>query len=413
MSAVKDVIIVGAGPYGLSIAAHLRRYDVDLRVVGRPMESWLSKMPKGMLLKSAGFSSSLSDPANVLTLRNFCATRNIPYEDLDFPIPLETFCDYGLAFQKSLVPEVEQDDLVALTLCAGGFQLDMASGSIFTSRKVVIAVGIDHFRHIPEPLTVLPKHLYSHSADHHDLRHFTGREVAVLGSGASAVDLAVLLHETGASVRHVVRRPELDIGRPWRQESQSGRRFQAPISGIGPGWRSWLCTKVPGLYRYLPDELRLKIVKTHLGSSGGWCMRERAAAVPLLTGNHLLKAQKYGERVQLHLRDSAGTARDLVVDHVIAATGYDQDVSRLPFMPAEILNRMDLIGRTPRLSSQFESSIKGLYFAGVITAPSFGPAMRFVAGAEFASRRISAHLAHTVRASRISQRREREILDAP
>jgi thioredoxin reductase len=402
MSAVKDIAIVGAGPYGLSIAAHLRRYNVDFCIIGRPMESWLSKMPKGMLLKSPGFSSSLSDPGNSLTLRNFCETRNIPYEDVDFPIPLEIFCDYGLAFQKSLVPEVEQDDLIELKLCAGGFQLNMASGSILKSRKVVIAVGIDHFRHIPEPLTVLPKHLYSHSADHCDLRHLAGRDVAVLGSGASAVDLAVLLHEIGASVRHIVRKPELDIGVPWRQVSQSAGRFRAPISGIGPGWRSWLCTNVPGLYRYLPDDLRLKLVKTHLGASGGWFMRERAAAVPLLTGNRLLKAQKYGERAQLHLRDRTGTSRELVVDHVVAATGYEQDVSRLPFMPAEITNRMTLIGRTPRLSSQFESSIKGLYFAGAITATSFGPVMRFIAGVEYASRRISDHLARAVRAYRLS-----------
>jgi thioredoxin reductase len=402
MGAVTDITIVGAGPYGLSIAAHLRRYNSDFRIIGRPMDSWLSKMPKGMLLKSAGFSSSLSDPANALTLRNFCQARNIPYEDIDFPIPLETFCDYGLAFQKALVPEVEQDELVALKLCAGGFELHLASGSVFKSRQVVIAVGIDCFRHIPEPLTVLPRHLYSHSAEHHDLQHLAGRDVAVLGGGASAVDLAVLLHEIGASVRHVVRSPELDLGRAWRA-SQTAARFRAPLSGLGPGWRSWLCTAMPGFFRHLPDELRLKIVKTHLGPSGAWFMRERASAVPLLAGRHLLKAQKCGERVQLHLADSAGATQDLVVDHVVAATGYQHDVTRLPFMPAEMTNRMSLIGRTPRLSSRFESSIKGLFFAGAISAASFGPVMRFVAGAEFASRRISGHLARAGRAARISR----------
>ena len=35
-----NVAIVGAGPYGLAAAAHLRRAGVEVRVIGQPMSFW-------------------------------------------------------------------------------------------------------------------------------------------------------------------------------------------------------------------------------------------------------------------------------------------------------------------------------------------------------------------------------------
>ena len=64
-----QLAIIGAGPYGLSIAAHLRERGADFRIFGTPMGTWREQMPKGMLLKSDGFASNLSDPRALLTLR--------------------------------------------------------------------------------------------------------------------------------------------------------------------------------------------------------------------------------------------------------------------------------------------------------------------------------------------------------
>ncbi len=179
MSTLCDVAIVGAGPYGLSIAAHLRGLGVDYRIIGSPMESWNSKMPKGMLLKSAGFASNLSDPERAFTLRQFCIEHGSPYGDLDEPIPLETFSAYGLAFQERLVPDVEREELVSLIPVAEGFDLRMKSGLSFRTRRVVIATGLSHFSHIPELLSHLSSDQLSHSADVHDLQRFQGHRVAV------------------------------------------------------------------------------------------------------------------------------------------------------------------------------------------------------------------------------------------
>jgi thioredoxin reductase len=393
MTVATEITIVGAGPYGLSIAAYLRGRGLNFRIIGSPMQSWLTKMPKDMLLKSAGFASTLYDPGRTFTLDKFCKDQGISYHDLDVPISLETFSSYGIAFQKRLVPGLENENLVALNICPEGFELELESGKSFKTRKVILAVGIDNFRYIPEPLANLPAELFSHSAEHHDLQRFRSRDVAVLGGGASAIDIAVLLHEAQANVQLVARQPAIHIGGPW-----GGRplwlRIRAPISAIGPGLRSRIYSDAPWLYRYFPDHLRLLTAKTP-GPSGGWFMQDRVASVPRLVGHKLQEAKVSGSRVQLRLAADDGTKRDVLVDHVIAATGYRADVDRLPFLRAGILEQLQLIGKTPRLSAQFESTVPGLYFVGPIAATSFGPVMRFAAGAGFTSRTISSHLART------------------
>src|SRR5882672_7489182 len=75
MNVGPDVAIVGAGPYGLSIAAHLRSTDVTFRIFRRPMQTWREHMPNGMLLKADGFASNLADPASSFTLKSFVNRR--------------------------------------------------------------------------------------------------------------------------------------------------------------------------------------------------------------------------------------------------------------------------------------------------------------------------------------------------
>src|ERR1700719_1501399 len=94
-----NVAVIGAGPYGLSVAAHLRYHNVSFRIFGRLMDSWRAHMPKGMMLKSDGFASNIYDPGGSFTLRHFCAERGIEYSDTGIPVRLETFTTYGMAFK--------------------------------------------------------------------------------------------------------------------------------------------------------------------------------------------------------------------------------------------------------------------------------------------------------------------------
>ncbi|WP_151448948.1 NAD(P)-binding domain-containing protein [Lacisediminimonas profundi] len=393
MKATPPVAIVGAGPFGLSTAAHMSGEETACRVIGSAMHSWRNNMPKGMLLKSAGFASNLHEPSGSFTLAQFCREHDLPYDDLGVGIPIETFIAYGEAFQRRFVPQLEDEQLAMLSPCRDGFNLQMQNGTSFDARAVILTVGLDYFRHVPSQLSGLPAHLHSHSADHSDLGSFRGKDVAVLGSGASAIDTAVLLHESGARVSLIARKDYLNFGSVWGGPGRSWLdRIRWPLSPIGPGWYQYVFSGMPWAYRHLPDGYRVRTAKALLGPSGGWCMKERAASLSLCLGYALTAAQADGGRVCLRLRGPDGSERRLEADHVIAATGYEPDVRRLPFLGPELLDQLQLVGKMPRLSANFESSVPGLYFAGPIAASTFGPVMRFAAGARFASRTLSRHL---------------------
>jgi hypothetical protein len=85
-----------------------------------------------------------------------------------------------------------------------------------------------------------------------------------------------------------------------------------------------------------------------------------------------------------------------VADHVIAATGYKVDLERLTFLSSEIRSQLKSVANTPVLSSNYESSLPGLYFVGVAAANSFGPVMRFAFGADFAARTVTRALLKTL-----------------
>src|SRR5271156_2590900 len=118
-----DVAVIGAGPYGLSIAAHLRDRKVAFRIFGTSMSSWRNHMPAGTLLKSFGFASNLYDPGSTFTLAHFCQERGLPYSDVIDPVPLATFIDYGMEFQRRFVPDLEQTNITSLLGSPDGFTL--------------------------------------------------------------------------------------------------------------------------------------------------------------------------------------------------------------------------------------------------------------------------------------------------
>jgi thioredoxin reductase len=391
-----DIAIIGAGPYGLSIAAHFRGSGIPFRIFGRPMDSWLSHMPKGMSLKSDGFASNISDPDGILTLRKFCAERGIEYSDTTVPIRLETFSSYGLTFRERMVPELEEKMVVSVDRSADGFRLRLDDGEVFTARRVVMAVGITHFEHMPPALANLPVEYVSHSFRHSDPGKFRGRDVVVIGGGSSAVDLIAELHDSGARAQLVVRQPQLKFhSKPDFGKTRSlWQRIRHPQSGLGDGLRSTLFCKFPTMFRYLPKNLRLKIVRRHLGPSAPWFTKNRVdGKVPVQLGCTPERAEIRDGKVHLFVRTLDGSLREIVTEHVVAATGYKVDLSRLTFLSPDIRSKIKALDRTPVLKSNYESSVPGLYFVGIAAANSFGPLMRFAFGADFAAR----HLTHCLR----------------
>jgi thioredoxin reductase len=392
-----DVAVIGAGPYGLSIAAHLRARNVAFRIFGTPMSSWRNRMAAGTLLKSFGFASSLYDPGSAFTLAHFCQEQGRPYSDVVDPLSLETFIAYGMEFQRRFVPDLEQTDVVSLARSPKGFTLTTQTGELVSARRVIIAVGITYFGYIPPVFADLPEQFISHSSRHTEVSEFSGRTVAVIGAGASAADLAGLLQEAGARTHMIARRNSIHFHDPPDPDPRPLlHRIIMPRSGLGQGWPARLCTDLPLVFHTLPAKLRLRALQRLNGPAPGWFAKSKVVGhVTLHLSTTLKEASKNENGVHLLLTQHDGTAKELHVDHVIAATGYKVRMQSLNFLDPDLRGRMKTVDDTPVLNTNFESSILGLYFVGLAAAPSFGPLCRFAYGAKFTSNRIARHLAST------------------
>jgi hypothetical protein len=394
MKSTVDVVVIGAGPYGLSTAAHLKAHGVDFRIFGRPMETWRLHMPKGMRLKSEGFASSLYDPGENFPLAKYCEQQKVLYADRGLPIPLETFVSYGLAFQRRFVQELEPKTVVSLRWLSPGFEVALEDGETVTAKRVVASIGLSYYAYMPTVLASFSEQFVTHSSQHSDVSRFKGKTVAVIGAGASATDLAALLHQAGAAVQVIARQPYIRFHTVGPTPRPFVDRIRRPTTGLGPGWRSFWCVHGPLMFRLLPEEFRLQVVRKHLGPAGGWFVKDDVMGkVALNLGMHINHAEVRDSRISLHLSDQSGGQRTLDADHVIAGTGYRVDLRRLTFMDSRIRAEINTVEHTPILSANFESSIPGLYFVGLTASYTFGPLLRFAFGARFVSRRISRHLA--------------------
>lgn len=385
-----DLLVVGAGPYGLSIASHAADAGLDVRVFGRPMASWRDHMPRGMFLKSEPWASNLSDPRRRYGLAAYCE-RNGMRARHGQPISVETFASYGLWFAQHAVPDVDERMVTSVGARPGGFEVVTEDGQSIRGRTVALAVGVMPFVEIPSALHGLGTEHVSHSSHHRDLDRFRGKDVTVIGGGQAALETAALLAEQGTRVRVLARSRSLRwnsvppaFKRPWWESAR------APHSGLGCGWRNWFYAEMPGGFRRLPETTRARISASALGPAGAWWVRDRVESrVEVLLDHEVVTASAAAGRVRLATVGNACGGPDFDTDHVIAATGFKATGARLGLLSPELRGGLAVNAvEEPYASREFESSYPGLFLAGLVTAASFGPAMRFVQGASFTAGRV-------------------------
>ncbi|MFJ8821562.1 FAD-dependent oxidoreductase [Streptomyces sp. NPDC102467] len=395
---IHPVAVIGAGPYGLSTAAHLRARGIPVRVFGEPMVSWRSHMPEGMILKSVPSASNIDAPQRGHDLVDYCDAagikRLVTDEDL---VSAEAFVAYGDWFQQKLLPDLERVRVVSVDRRGrAGFEVKLDSGEQFTARAVVVATGLSGLEHLPRELAAAvpdgpaPTGPLSHSAQHHDLSRFAGKDLIVVGAGQSALETAALAAEAGASVKVVARgRGRVRFGAPpWEQPKLR------PETPFGRAWSLYALTYYPHQYRQLPPQARHFLVKRVLGPLGAWWLRERfEGKVTVRDVAAVERASVSDGAPVVSVRTHGGRRQELSADHVIAATGYRVDLAAMPFLGDGLRTRIAVSRGTPRLGAGYVSSVPGLYFTGMLGGSSYGPVMRFVCGTEFASPRLARHLA--------------------
>ena len=383
-----DVAILGAGPYGLSVAAHLKTIPgLDVQTFGDAMSFWSGQMPVGMLLRSAYSASHLSAPSTALSLKGYEAARGAA---IGKPVSLEDFVQYGLWFQQQAVPDLDSRKIVCIDRGGDGFKLLLEDETELQADRVVVAGGIGPFAQVPQQFRGLPQGLASHSSSLKTPQSFAGKTVVVVGSGQSALESAVLLQEAGADVEVLMRRSKVRfIGWSHRVHKLGpvARIFYAPTD-VGPAGISRLVA-APQLYRMLlPRPVQDTLRDFCRRPAGAFWLRPRLQAVRVTTGCVVASAAAAGDRVRLKLGDGS----ERTCDHVLLGTGYRVDVSHYSFLSRSMEPKIRKVNGFPVLDFHFESSIPKLHFVGAPSAWSFGPLMFFVAGADFTARTLASEI---------------------
>jgi FAD-dependent urate hydroxylase len=381
--------IVGAGPYGLAVGAHLRAAGLDVRIFGKPMDFWASQMPKGMLLRSPREGSHISDPTRAFCLDKYEAANRCK---IPKSMPLETFVDYGRWFQSQALPDLDHRHVAGIEQTGEGFSLTLDDDERIESQNVVVATGIGAFPNYPVAFASLPKDLASHTSDrvNCNLGRFAGRRVAVIGGGQSALESAALLTEQGAEVEVLIRQPFVRWLKnsgwlEWLMDAPINP-FQAP-GKIGPIGINWLIEH-PRLFTAFPRSIQERMATRGIRPAGSSWLRSRTARAKLKPGHYVVAASARGDKVHLKLND--GTESQ--VDHVLLGTGYRVSVARMNYLSGDLSQAILTAKGYPVLNSGFESSVPGLYFVGATGAYSFGPLCRFVAGTPYAAHALAKYV---------------------
>ncbi|MGC1695593.1 MAG: NAD(P)-binding domain-containing protein, partial [Pseudolabrys sp.] len=246
------VAIIGAGPYGLAAAAHLRAANVPFRIFGDAVSFWRDHMPVGMKLRSPWGATHIADPAKRQTLDTY-------YEQtaMDVPklLPVENFVGYGKWFAERVAPDLDTRSVRRVEARDGGFRLVLEDGDTFFAQRVVMAVGLLGHEYRPTQFDGLPRDLVSHSCEHTDSERYRGKRVAVIGRGQSACEAAALLHEAGADVE-IICRGDLVWNADPGQRSSVRKAVRAmlgsmliPPSQVGPFPYNWL-NETPGVIHW-------------------------------------------------------------------------------------------------------------------------------------------------------------------
>jgi NADPH-dependent 2,4-dienoyl-CoA reductase/sulfur reductase-like enzyme len=379
-----DAAIVGAGPYGLSVAAHLA--GRELRTFGEPMETWRTRMPPDMLLRSDWDETSLSAPGDRGSIDRWAAETGEPREE---PIPLPKFLRYAEWFRQTFAAPGDPGQVASIERANGRYRVTTAAGAEFDSARVIVAVGAIPFAYAPPPLAAAMGEGVTFATDPHDFGTYAGRRVVVVGGGQGGLESAALAAREGADVELVVRSSvrwfaDREPHRPRSPLRQRLYRLAYPVVGYGPPPLNRLALH-PDAFAVLPSRVRRAAAGRILRSGGSPWLRgliDRSVRVSeglAVTG---IDRRNGGLRVQL----ADGSVRE--ADAVIVAAGFRFALDRLQFLALELAAGIDLVDGWPVLDRWFQSTASGLFFVGFAAEHRFGPIARFIPGTRFTANRV-------------------------
>ncbi|MEL7059389.1 MAG: NAD(P)-binding domain-containing protein [Acidobacteriota bacterium] len=367
-----DVLIVGAGPYGLAVALDLHRRGLRPKVFGEPFELWHRHTFDRMRLRSDVRMSSIGP----YDFAAFLERRGIdPATDR---IGVEAYREFLVEVADQLPFPIVRARIDQLERRGDGSFAVTVDGQAFAAPAVVVATGNGAHRYTPPVLEALPADRVVHSWDTQAIERWVDRRVLVVGAGQSAAEaVETLLAQGQRSLRWALRHPMLF--------------FREPLRAPTPIFKVMLAVS-PALYK-LPRAVRAGL--------------QRACFRTTVTPD--LRPVYDDPRVEKIFVDAEGLALEAVegpdgfelrsgwddarYDVVVSATGFRYSVAGLPFLSAGLREALGGAAALPPLDDDFQSAVPGLYLIGGIAEGTFGPAQRFLLGSRHAAKRVGRALA--------------------
>ncbi|HEY7299801.1 MAG TPA: NAD(P)-binding domain-containing protein [Xanthobacteraceae bacterium] len=376
-----DLLIIGAGPFGLSMAAYAAHRQLDYRLIGKPMEFWKSNMPAGMYLRSA--CDWHLDPLGIDTIESFLKTQSLAVAEVE-PLSLEFYLGYvrWFAQRKGLEPLPLTLRKLDYSAQAATFEAVTNDERVITAKNVVIAVGFKYFKHLPAELAQrVPPGRLSHTCDLVDFAPLCGRHCLVVGGRQSAFEWAALIHEAGAAAVHVSHRHDSPQFKP------SDWSWVGPLVDRTAEDATWFrklsAAGQEKIRQRLWAEGRLKVEP--------WLeARIRNNAVTLWPRTQLVSCIERSDGALAAVLDNGET---FIVDEVVAATGYKVQIERVPFLAAgNVLQQLTARNGFPELDDHFQTNIPGLHMTSMPAVQDFGPFWAFTIAAPVSAQIIGRRL---------------------
>nr|VFK55722.1 MAG: Pyridine nucleotide-disulphide oxidoreductase [Candidatus Kentron sp. TUN]VFK62928.1 MAG: Pyridine nucleotide-disulphide oxidoreductase [Candidatus Kentron sp. TUN]VFK67835.1 MAG: Pyridine nucleotide-disulphide oxidoreductase [Candidatus Kentron sp. TUN] len=354
-------LIVGAGPFGLSMATEAQRLGIDYRIVGQPMELWRKYMPNGMCLRGVYDL----DPTNAHTIEGYLEHRGLKPGDVD-SFPLSLYLDYVEWFQRQKRIEPIPAYVQELNIDADGqnhFIAELHNGETILADTVLLALGFQYFSHVPDELAdILPPGRYGHTRGIVDFSGLAGLRCLIVGGRQSAFEWAALLREAGAAKVHVV----------YRHATPTFAK--ADMSWVDPLLERMVDD--PGWFRRLSKTEKDEI--NHRWRLEGDMKIEPWLADRVLQSNVILcpdtEIDACTEQSDGALTMDLSNGDTVTVDRVILATGYKVEMDRISFLHTSSLGeRIATRNGFPVLDEYFQSSVPGLFITGMPATRDFGP----------------------------------------
>ena len=373
-----NLLIIGAGPFGLAMAAYAKHLDIDHLVVGKPMDFWKSNMPQGLILRSA--CDWHLDPLEIHTIEKYLQAKNLTPGDVE-PLSLEFYLGYATWFQEQKRIEPIPSFVQRLDHLDGTrnlFEATLDDGETLRAKNVLLAIGFRYFKNIPAELAaVLPAGSFSHTCDLVDFDDLKGKRCLIIGGRQSAFEWTALLHEHGAAAIHVSYRHET----PAFKESDWSWVSRLVDAMVGnPGWYRGLS---PGQ----KEQVNQRFWVEGRSKLEPWLWpRISNETVKVWPKTQVVSCD---ERPDVGLEVNLDVGETLTLDHIILATGYKVNMVKVPFLAnGNILSRLGIKDGYPILDEHFQSNIPGLFITSIPATQDFGPFFAFTVGAGASARII-------------------------